>query len=127
MCNLAPTPVLGPDMTQHFFTSRHGYPHHAGSMSGLPLLEVTRKLESETPPTSARAEPDWQWLQGLLGGTGAGGSPRATARGVPEDVEFFPGREFAPDRSRDDLISSIPQTSGCSAVNVADMESRTTS
>jgi hypothetical protein len=98
---------LGPEVTAHFFLSRHGYPHHAGTTSGLPLLDVTRRLLAEnTPGPSTRpSQPDWEQLQDILG---SGAAP--AREDSDDDLEYFPGRPAGPEGSSDELISSISAT-----------------
>ncbi|GMK54821.1 hypothetical protein CspeluHIS016_0114070 [Cutaneotrichosporon spelunceum] len=98
---------LGPEKTAHFFLSRHGYPHHAGTTSGLPLLDATRRqLAENTLERNARpSQPDWDQLQDILG---SGTAP--TGDDSDDDLEYFPGCPAGPEGSADELISSISMT-----------------
>ncbi|KAL1413262.1 hypothetical protein Q8F55_001017 [Vanrija albida] len=94
----------------HFFLSSHGIPHHAGSSSGLPLLEATRRLASDTAGEQKQAgmpDLDWQWLQDLLSDGDTASVRNSDGNGQPEADEYFPGRDIAHSSAGDELLSSI--------------------
>ncbi|GAA5915180.1 hypothetical protein JCM6882_001130 [Rhodosporidiobolus microsporus] len=91
--------LLGVEETASFFTTPEGLARFCGSTSGLPLLDITRRLTRNQPNVAATSkEPDWAWLDQLLnsGRPAATASPNSSAASPAEDHEFFPGRELQP-------------------------------
>ncbi|BEJ12492.1 hypothetical protein CspHIS471_0209520 [Cutaneotrichosporon sp. HIS471] len=101
--------VLNYENTAHFYMSSHGLSHHAGSTSGLPLLEATRRLMAEPAAQATDSnEPDWNWLQDLLQ-EGSPAEPTRNRSGGTDDTEYFPGRGLAPNTSDDQLLRMVSE------------------
>ncbi|GMK59945.1 hypothetical protein CspeluHIS016_0901620 [Cutaneotrichosporon spelunceum] len=101
--------VLNYENTAHFYMSSHGLSHHAGSTSGLPLLEATRRLMHEPiAPATGSNQPDWNWLQDLLQ-EGSPTGPTRNRSGGADDTEYFPGRGLAPNTSDDQLLRMVSE------------------
>ncbi|TXT05566.1 uncharacterized protein COLE_06886 [Cutaneotrichosporon oleaginosum] len=104
-----PAQILNSENTAHFYMSSHGLSHHAGSTSGLPLLEATRRLMPEpAAPAIGSSEPDWNWLQDLLQ-EGSPTEPSRNRTGGTDDMEYFPGRGLAPNTSDDQLLRTVSE------------------
>ncbi|KIR29739.1 hypothetical protein I309_01224 [Cryptococcus deuterogattii LA55] len=111
------TNVLDHVDTAHFFLSQEGMPRFAGSTSGLPILEATRRLLQTKPDTfddeqSPMGEPNWSWLSSLLeDGEGSSKSDRESLlrRQERDEPEYFPGRDHASEQGREDIFARISE------------------
>ncbi|ADV21811.1 hypothetical protein I305_01798 [Cryptococcus gattii E566] len=111
------TNVLDHLDTAHFFLSQEGMPRFAGSTSGLPILEATRRLLQTKPDSfddeqSPMGEPNWSWLSSLLeDGEGSSKNDRESLlrRQERDEPEYFPGRDHASEQGREDIFARISE------------------
>ncbi|OWZ46704.1 hypothetical protein C356_02957 [Cryptococcus neoformans c45] len=103
--------------TAHFFLSQEGMTRFAGSTSGLPILEATRRMLQAVPEPvndaqSPMGEPNWSWLSSLLeDGEGSSKSGRETflRRQERDEPEYFPGRDHSSEQGREDIFARISE------------------
>nr|KIR49963.1 hypothetical protein I312_01057 [Cryptococcus bacillisporus CA1280] len=115
--NSKTTNVLDHLDTAHFFLSQEGMPRFAGSTSGLPILEATRRLLQTKPDSfddeqSPMGEPNWSWLSSLLeDGEGSSKNDRESLlrRQERDEPEYFPGRDHASEQGREDIFARISE------------------
>lgn len=103
--------------TAHFFVSQEGMTRFAGSTSGLPVLEATRRMLQKIPDPvndaqSPMGEPNWSWLSSLLeDGEGSSKSGRESflRRQERDEPEYFPGRDHASEQGGEDIFARISE------------------